>query len=385
MKRTLTALFLIAAALFCTACGSEPQTEESRETTVPATEATSPSAESAPQTLSPAESTLTSSAETSAAAASATEAPPAGTESSVPETEAATESPVPATFVFDPYTISPEYAALYGADFIDVYRGLADAFINYETTCFCPDEATFSVIFSCVDSCMPYFASDAVLTYDSFDEEAKTVTIHYLSDSKEAHDAAYANFISAVSAYISGNICEGDSDLIKAISVYRAFSSVISYDMGVMDVSAHGALVNREGIAHGFAGAYAYLLRQVGIPAHTVGGLSTDGSAAHEWVALCLDGKWYYADPTYENGETGGFGLSYFGTTNDERREAGYDPANCAVGTTGSVRASSLGADSNDFEVFRGSTDFDIFRAENELLLSNSLRTDASLLPGGAK
>ena len=387
MTKKLLSAALVLSTLFLAACGSsDPQISTAESTATHTTEASETSAPVQTEGSTLASSTAS---ETTISSVSETQSP-SETQTQPPETEetqtSATEAPSEAfSFVFDPYSISSEYAALYGDEFVSVYRGLADAFINYETTCPCESEELFSLLFAAVDSCMPYFASDAVLTYESYDVEAKTITIHYRSASKAEHDAAYLGFISAVEGYFAEGIHAEDSDLLKAISLYKNFSSAISYDLNSEDVSAFGALTSRKGIAHGFSTAYAYLLRQAGINANTCGGLSFDGTAAHEWVVFELDGLWFYADPTYESGETGGLGLSYFGTNNAERKDAGYTPEHFRLGATGALWAKDLAADGNHFDFLRGSTAFVIDRANSTLTLSNGVSVNISELPGGSK
>ena len=383
MKRKLIAAATAFALVFLAACGTSPapETSASAEDTKPASVSETPESEgstlpqSAPSSTAAPETSVSDTRETESEATSESEA----------ETQAPEADLSPYVFSFDPYSLSSEYRELYGEEFVSAYRGLADAFINYETSCPCPSEEVFTALLGCVDSCMPYFASDAVLTYDAFDPDTKTLTIHYRSSTKEAHDSAYAAFVAAVERYFEQGLYEGDSDLIKAISIYRNFSAAISYDLRVEDVSAYGALMTRVGIAHSFAHSYAYLLRQAGIEANTCGGLSADGSAAHEWVVMKLGGTWFYADPTYENGETGGLGLSYFGTNNAERREAGYDPTYFGVGTTGRVWANSLEVEGNHFDFLRGSTSFVIDRTAKTLILSNAVSVDYTELPGGVR
>lgn len=385
MTKKLLSAALALSLLFLTACGaSEPETTGSAESTtsVSATEATTEPVQTEGSTLS-----TQSDPETEPSGATAETSAPetAASETSAPATEPVQTEPAAYSFVFDPYSISSEYADLYGEEFITAYRGLADAFINYETTCPCESEEIFTALFAAVETCMPYFSSDAVLTYDAFDPDTKTLTIHYRSASKAEHDAAYAGFVSSVESYFQNGLTANDGDLIKAINIYRNFTSVISYDLAVDNVSAYKALTDHVGIAHSFAQSYAYLLRQAGIEANTCGGLSSDGSAAHEWVVFKLDGLWFYADPTYENGETGGFGLSYFGTNNAERKDAGYDPTYFGVGATGQLWAKDLFADGNNFDFLRGSTSFVIDRNSSTLTLSNGVSVNFTELPGGIK
>lgn len=379
MKKAFPALVLALALALCSACGTDaPETQNAETTAVPGGTL---SENSGSLTPSGTESDGTGSASESAVLTETTDFQTSSEASS--ESEPAGLAPF--VYEFDPYALSSEYAEIYGDGFVEVYRGLADAFINYETSCYCPDEATFTAIMDCLDCCMPYFSSDAVLTYESFDGDTRTLTINYISATREEHNEAYKSFIDEVRSCIDGVVFKNDSKLEAAISVYRNFASSLSYDLGTPDVSVYSAIMDRSGIAHGFAGAYAYLLRQIGIEANICGGLSYDSSAAHEWVVLRLGGSWYYADPTYESGETGGLGLSYFGTNDDERSQAGYDPKYFSVGTTNGLWAYALDVNGTEFSVFRGSSSFTLDRAASEITLSDGSTVPLSQLPGGLR
>lgn len=379
MKKTLPALALAMALVLCSACGgTEPGTQD--------TNAVSGSTGALPENSG--SLTVSDSPSTGIGSSSESTVSPVTTDFQTSSEESSESEPVdlsPYVYEFDPYALSSEYAEIYGDGFVEVYRGLADAFINYETICYCPDEATFTAIMDCLDCCMPYFSSDAVLTYESFDAETQSLTINYISSTREEHDEAYKKFIDEVRSCIDGVVFKNDSKLEAAISVYRSFASSLSYDLGTPDVSVYSAIMDRSGIAHGFAGAYAYLLRQIGIEANICGGLSYDSSAAHEWVVLRLGGSWYYADPTYESGETGGLGLSYFGTNDDERSEAGYDPRYFAVGTTNELWAYALDVKGTEFNIFRGSSSFTLDRAASAITLSTGSTVPLSQLPGGLR
>ena len=102
----------------------------------------------------------------------------------------------------------------------------------------------------------------------------------------------------------------------------------------IVDVSCYRALMDLDGICQSFAAAYAYLCLQCGIDAVTVSGMNEANDTAHEWVLLTLGGKYYYADPTFENGD-GGTGLKYFGMTAMQRYNCGYFlPDICNIGGT---------------------------------------------------
>ena len=68
-------------------------------------------------------------------------------------------------------------------------------------------------------------------------------------------------------------------------------------------------------------------------------------AAAHEWNLVKLGGKWYHCDVTYENG-LGGWGLIYFGMTNDERA---FDYPISSFNILNSIRGGDVPADDMRF------------------------------------
>nr|MDD6335606.1 hypothetical protein [bacterium] len=61
-------------------------------------------------------------------------------------------------------------------------------------------------------------------------------------------------------------------------------------------------------------------------------GISTLDESFHAWLQVKLDGQWYHLDPTFENGDTQGTGLTYFGMTDAQRADAGGYVAPFQVG-----------------------------------------------------
>jgi transglutaminase-like putative cysteine protease len=222
----------------------------------------------------------------------------------------------------------------------------------------------------------PLFNADARFDYDNlYDAQTQTMQIYYVSESKEQHEAFISNFVENVSVIIENNIMQNDNDLIKAISLYRAFSSSVSYNYDaacsdiIVDVSPYNAIVNHNGICQSFAGAYTYLLLQVGIDANTCTGMTYDSSIAHEWTILKLDDKYYYADPTFENSETAGYGLKYFGITTTEREAIGhFDPEYYNIGVTNEIWARDYDISDIRFESLRTCLNFEIDHENNSII-----------------
>lgn len=127
-----------------------------------------------------------------------------------------------------------------------------------------------------------------------------------------------------------------ESDYEKALFVHDYLVQNIDYNHDYADkrganeppevslgCSMYGALVDGSTVCQGYAQAYQYILKKIGIEAVYVSGYAD--VSAHAWTMLKLDGEYYYTDvtwddPTYaENIETnGGVRHDYFCLTTQE-------------------------------------------------------------------
>ncbi len=96
----------------------------------------------------------------------------------------------------------------------------------------------------------------------------------------------------------------GMSDAEKALVLYEFIISAADYptdeeiNSGGNDIYTFvGLLRDEKAVCAAYAKLYAILLNDSGIPAVTVESDSID----HEWVMLRIDGKWYHADPTWDD------------------------------------------------------------------------------------
>lgn len=278
-------------------------------------------------------------------------------------------------FEFNPYVITSEYEDLYGASFIGTYHAFVDAYLNYETDVACESADYAYLINGAVQTCFPVFSSDAYFDYDClYDEVAKTIHICYTSESKSEHDSYVKTFVDTITDMIESSTQQGDNEILMAIELYTAFSSSLTYDYSSMennsnaDVTPYNAIINRTGICQSFAGAYTYLLLELGIDANICGGLTYDNTVAHEWTILKLHGKYYYADPTFENTETGGLGLRYFGMTTAEREAEGdFNPEYFNIGMTNEIWAGDYQIDDPLFSDLRSCYEYEINHANNSI------------------
>ena len=74
-----------------------------------------------------------------------------------------------------------------------------------------------------------------------------------------------------------------------------------------MNQSAYSAVVNHETVCAGYARAFQFLLQQYGIPCYLCVGYAGE---PHAWNIVCLDGKYYNVDVTWDDTEEES-GVSY--------------------------------------------------------------------------
>lgn len=101
---------------------------------------------------------------------------------------------------------------------------------------------------------------------------------------------------------------------------YELLATNISYnkDTGSRAHSVVGAFVDGQGVCETYAKAYQLLLNRYGIRAFTVSGVGKN--EPHRWIAVEINGRWYYSDPTWGDFKTPGNPDSY--------PETGYIKAN---------------------------------------------------------
>ncbi len=127
-------------------------------------------------------------------------------------------------------------------------------------------------------------------------------------------------------------VSDKKSEYEKAVALYNMLEEYVEYDysaigvdvtdsQGMMAYSAYGAIVNGKAVCEGYAEAYQYLLQRLGIQSYIVTGQSKEGGN-HEWNLLRLDGKYYYADITWDDvGRPDELHHSYFSITTERLLE----------------------------------------------------------------
>lgn len=120
--------------------------------------------------------------------------------------------------------------------------------------------------------------------------------------------AALQPQIEAAAGECLAGMPEGLDDYGKAKYLYEYLARTVEYDQGVSAgvASVEGessgqtivdALVYHRSVCAGYARAYQYLLKQVGVPCTYVTGQAAGEN--HAWCVTFLDGNWYHVDPTW--------------------------------------------------------------------------------------
>lgn len=240
------------------------------------------------------------------------------------------------------YTV-PQAALQYlGLRDISLYRRLVDAYMQYETVVpFTADDQPQTALELLYWYC-PVFFADTALDENCIDWVYNEVHIRYTSKNRAEHEKIIKAFENRCLALLGNRT--GETAQV-AREVYRRFTKTLKYDTVLLNKTmprwdeptyyteknpryreTYTALMNGSGVCSSFAKAYAFLLLQCRVETMTIYCDHVSGlkDKAHEWTMMKLDGKWYFADPTWErNGSD-----TYFGVTTAEREQNGYLPQN---------------------------------------------------------
>lgn len=178
------------------------------------------------------------------------------------------------------------------------------------------------------------------------------LSIEYYDDREQV----LSEFKARVEDILNSCICEGDTDIMKAIALYNYLTPRLTYDYAAVgnrdaDVSGYRGIMEYEGICQSFASAYSYLCLQLGIDATVVIAFSED-IETHEWSMIKLDGEYYYVDPTFDTGMSS---MMYFGFSKSYRAEKDKYPIEWQdVGAMKIYRGDTFeGVDSSRFDELR--------------------------------
>ncbi len=304
--------------------------------------------------------------------------PEAGDSQPVVSSPEADDVPQPLDFTWQPHVFSDIYQKVYGEKMQQTLYAMVDAVMTGAESFPCPDEETMYSLKTVADVCFPPYS----ILFSGINFRDGAVHVTYAND-PEQHKQLLNQFIEQVSLIIRSAVMEGDSPGMAAISLYHAYSGMITYDYSAIDnevfvdVSSYRALAELSGICQSFGPAYAYLCLQCGIDAVNAGGLN-ESFVAHDWTMLTLDGKYYYADPTFENGY-GGLGLRCFGMTAAQREfEGGYIAEDYNIGNTNEIWGRDIDVTDERFDLLRYATWVESMQRENDGLHIQCVAADGT-------
>lgn len=131
-------------------------------------------------------------------------------------------------------------------------------------------------------------------------------TVDFLDDSK-------AEFQAAAEGILSGARNQ-DSDYGKEVYVHDALLDGITYNLQApLNQTAYSALVNGQTVCAGYARAFQYLMRELGIPAYYCTGYAGQN---HAWNIIRLDGEYYNVDATWNDTDPNTY--DYFNKTDSD-------------------------------------------------------------------
>lgn len=134
-------------------------------------------------------------------------------------------------------------------------------------------------------------------------------TVDFLDDSK-------AEFHEAAGEILSGAENQG-SDYEKEVYVHNALLDRITYNLQApLNQTAYSALVNGQTVCAGYARAFQYLMRELGIPAYYCTGYAGQN---HAWNIIRLDGEYYNVDATWDDTDPNTY--DYFNKTDSDFSE----------------------------------------------------------------
>ncbi len=182
-----------------------------------------------------------------------------------------------------------------------IAEAVADSEDTVDLTDLTLDKEELALVFSCYRNDYPqhfWLDPDYSYTHSGETNQILTVKLEYLLYGS-ALSTAQADFDRAAEKIL--NDLDSDmSEYHRELAIHDALiASCDYYNNGGHCYNAYGALVEGQAVCEGYAEAFAYLLRQAGIRCMTVGG-TTDGGN-HAWTAVCIDGQWYYTDPTWDD------------------------------------------------------------------------------------
>ena len=164
-----------------------------------------------------------------------------------------------------------------------------------------------------------FWRSNYYSYYRNDSGSVKSVVLHYTSSEEDTREMQES--FETESAWLLRGITEDMSEYDRTLLLHDRLAEHITYDLNAPHAhDAYGAIVNGAAVCEGYARAYQYLLRRVGIESTVVTGKSSvPGSSktvSHAWNLVRIDGRYYYTDVTWDDQDSELY-YAYFNVTRD--------------------------------------------------------------------
>ena len=235
------------------------------------------------------------------------------------------------SYTFNPHVCSSICRQALGDAVEAELYAFCDALLAGEDSFPCENDETWERVHAAMQEALPL--SVLVSIGEEFEDDKLQdgrYPIDYSMDKAEFLEKA-SEFQTRIEELVAAaDLREGDTDLERAIKLFHEeslrcvydFETIIKFEAGEYQSNAYHTLTTDTGICQEFAGAYAYLLLQVGVDASVVASRMYDNDV-HGWTILKIDDVWYNADVTWQLNQP--YSLSFFGVTDDERSYHGVD------------------------------------------------------------
>lgn len=203
---------------------------------------------------------------------------------------------------------------------------------EYKTEINISETDIFTAWYSLVDMSDYVICTDPTMniTYHLDGNDNVRIIVPQYNYSSDEYESRYSQCMAAVRSIASQTVGMSDYDKAEYFHDYLVMNT--QYNDAEADNrhssahSAYGCLIEGSAVCDGYAGAYKLLCNESGIPCEIVTGYGrrydeTGDDEAHAWNVVCLDGKWYYTDVTWDDPvgvEEGYTTYSYFNMTYGE-------------------------------------------------------------------
>ena len=304
-------------------------------------------------------------------------------------TDGSTVEPVHMDHTFNPHCLSQIYVDKYGKDFEENFYRYCDAVLSGAETVKCDKKEWLAKFRDLSRIYLPIafrycYSMDEDITSAGNGEYKLSYGLP-----KDEYLKKVDEFKARIESLIESACHEGDTPFEMTLALYQSEGKRLTYDEAAADsadadpasvsLSPYRALMTDTGICQEIAGAYAYLLMQVGVDAITCGGLTKDVSASHEWTVVKIDGKYYHCDLTFQLNERAT--LRYFGMDDKQREiEGDWDMQYNNFGDTNDIWYKDLKLEDKRFEPLWTITSYKIDRENHKLCCYDSYECTGDLI-----